>query len=61
MQKLVDFIYVTFFGKYTLDGFASQKTISTKRNYVFDSVFPNEEIMKIALSTPKHSSFVISK
>jgi hypothetical protein len=53
MQKILDFIYIVFFGKYTLDGFVSEKKEATKKyTYVFDSVFPNEEIMKIALSSP---------
>lgn len=52
MQKILDFVYIAFFGKYTLDGFVLDKVESPKYNYVFDSVFPNEEIMKIALSPP---------
>lgn len=49
LQKLIDKIYILFFGKYTLSGFVN-KTNNTKRcNYIFDSVFPNEEIMSIAL------------
>ncbi len=51
MQKLLDFVYVAFFGKYTLSGFVSEKTQSPKYNYIFDSVFPNEDIMNIALSS----------
>lgn len=50
MQKLLDLIYIAFFGKYTLKGFVSEEKETPKYNYVFDSVFPNEEIMKIALS-----------
>lgn len=53
MQKIFDFIYVSIFGRYTLDGFVSEKAESVKYNYIFDSVFPNEEIMKIALSPQK--------
>lgn len=52
MQKLLDLVYIAFFGKYTLDGFVSEKKESPKCNYIFDSVFPNEDIMKIALSSP---------
>lgn len=52
MQKILDFVYIAFFGKYTLDGFVLDKVESPKYNYVFDSVFPNDEIMKIALSSP---------
>lgn len=59
MQKLLDFVYIKLFGKYTLDGFAKNKIDSHKYKYVFDSVFPNEEIMNIALSSP--SSSVINK
>lgn len=51
MQKLLDLVYIVFFGKYTLDGFVSEKTDFPKYNYIFDSVFPNEEIMEIALSS----------
>ncbi|MGN0408672.1 MAG: hypothetical protein ACI4EJ_10450 [Bacteroides sp.] len=63
MQKLLDYIYVAFFGKYTLDGFIVEKTNCKKYNYIFDSVFPNEEIMKIALSphTDTSSITTISK
>lgn len=52
MQRILDFVYIAFFGKYTLDGFVLDKTESPKYSYVFDSVFPNDEIMKIALSSP---------
>jgi len=52
MQKILDFVYIAFFGKYTLDGFVLEKKESPKYNYIFDSVFPNEEIMKIALLSP---------
>lgn len=51
MQKLLDFIYVAFFGKYTLDGFVLENKDLIKYNYIFDSVFPNEEVMEIALSS----------
>ncbi len=51
MQKLLDFIYIAFFGKYTLKGFKSESKESIKYHYIFDSVFPNEEVMKIALSS----------
>lgn len=51
MQRIFDFIYVAIFGKYTLDGFVSRKAKSIKYNYIFDSVFPNDEIMEKALST----------
>lgn len=57
MQKLLDYVYIILFGKYTLDGFAAVKTDSPKYKYIFDSVFPNEEIMDIALS-PKSSSVI---
>lgn len=49
MQKLLDHIYIILFGKYTLEGFVSQKLEEKKYNYVLDSVFPDEETMKIAL------------
>lgn len=52
MQKLLDFVYIALFGKYTLDGFVLEKKETSKYHYVFDSVFPNEEVMKIALSHP---------
>ena len=52
MQKLIDKIYVLFFGKYTLDGFVNKSNTTKKSNYIFDSVFPNEEIMNIALQHP---------
>lgn len=58
MQKLLDLFYVKFFGKYTLDGFVTEKKESPKYNYIFDSVFPNEEIMNLALS-PSTSSVII--
>lgn len=57
MQKLLDFVYIALFGKYTLDGFVLEKKETLKYHYVFDSVFPNEEVMKIALSHP--SSIVL--
>lgn len=60
MQKLLDYIYVAIFGKYTLEGFVSAKTDSIKYNYIFDSVFPNDEVMKIALTSPT-SSHTVSK
>lgn len=60
MQKLLDFIYVKFFGRYTLDGFVLEKKKSSNYSYIFDSVFPNEEIMNIALS-PSTSSFIAPK
>ncbi len=59
MQKLLDFIYVILFGKNTLDGFVNKKIEEKKCNYIFDSVFPNEEIFKIAL--PPIESSIISK
>lgn len=59
MQRFLDFVYVKFFGKYTLDGFVLEKNDMPKYNYIFDSVFPNEEIMNIALSTSVSS--VVSK
>lgn len=55
MQKIFDFIYVVIFGKYTLEGFASKKTESIKYNYIFDSVFPNDEILEKALSSHNDS------
>lgn len=63
MQKLLDYIYVVLFGKYTLKGFVSEKTDSIKYNYIFDSVFPNDEIMEIALSshTDTFSSSITSE
>lgn len=61
MQKILDFVYITFFGKYTLDGFVIDKTELPKYNYVFDSVFPNDEIMKIALSPPSSTMLSIKK
>lgn len=50
MQKILDLIYVVFFGKYTLNGFVFEKSDAPKYDYVFDSVFPNEEVMNKALS-----------
>ncbi len=52
MQKLIDYIYIVLFGKYTLDGFAHKKSSSKKYEYILDSVFPDEETMKIALQPP---------
>lgn len=60
MKKLLDLIYIVFFGKYTLKGFAKKKDLP-KYKYVFDSVFPDEEIMNIALSSSQHSSSIITK
>lgn len=58
MQRILDYIYVIIFGRYTLDGFAPKNTKNKKYNYIFDSVFPDEETMKIALSssTPENVS-----
>lgn len=56
MQKLLDFIYVVFFGKYTLEGFVSENKEQIKYKYIFDSVFPNEEVMEIALSSNQSTS-----
>lgn len=58
MQKLLDLIYIAFFGKYTLDGFVTEKADSKKYNYIFDSVFPNEEIMNIAMSSHTDASSI---
>ncbi len=45
MQKFLDFIYVLIFGRRTLDGFVNNKIDGEKCKYIFDSVFPNEEIL----------------
>lgn len=50
MQKVLDYIYVMIFGKYTLNGFILRQTESKKYNYIFDSVFPDDKTMNIALS-----------
>lgn len=49
MQKILDYIYVFFFGKYTLDGFAQKPCSEKKYDYILDSVFPDEKIREIAL------------
>lgn len=60
MQRLIDRIYILIFGKYTLDGFVHSEAEPQKRTYIFDSVFPNEETMKIAL-TPSSTSIIPPK
>lgn len=50
MQKLLDYIYVAIFGKYTLNGFVENETRKEKYEYVLDSVFPDEETLQAALS-----------
>lgn len=45
MRKMLDFIYVLFFGKYTLDGFVDNMP-TTKNTYVFDSIFPDKKTME---------------
>ena len=54
MQKILDFIYISFFGKHTLNGFAPKSTKTAKPNYIFDSVFPNEDIMKKVLPNSEY-------
>lgn len=51
IQKMMDSIYVFFFGKYTLVDFVDKETSSQKCEYILDSVFPDEKTMNIALST----------
>lgn len=51
IQKVIDLIYVFFFGKYTLVDFVDKETTSRKCEYILDSVFPDEKTMNIALST----------
>ncbi len=50
VQKMLDSIYVFFFGKYTLVDFVEKETPSQKCEYILDSVFPDEKTMNIALS-----------
>lgn len=50
MKKIMDHIYVLFFGKYTLDGFAHRPYSEKRHEYILDSVFPDEQVRKIALS-----------
>ena len=50
IQKVLDSIYVFFFGKYTLDDFVDKETSFQKCEYILDSVFPDEKTMNIALS-----------
>lgn len=50
IQKMLDLIYVFFFGKYTLVDFVNKETSSQKCEYILDSVFPDEKTMNIALS-----------
>lgn len=50
MQKLLDYIYVAIFGKYTLNGFVDNETRKEKHEYILDSVFPDEETLQAALS-----------
>lgn len=45
MRKILNYIYVLFFGKYTLDGFLDDKS-ATKNTYVFDSIFPDKKSME---------------
>lgn len=59
MQKFLDFIYVLIFGRRTLDGFVNNKIDGEKCKYIFVSVFPNEEILNIAL--PPSKTMSISK
>ncbi len=58
MQKILDFFYVNFFGKYTTAGFVSPKVESKKNKYIFDSVFPSEEIKEMALSAIVPNSII---
>ena len=51
IQKILDLIYVFFFGKYTLADFVDKETSSQKCEYILDSVFPDEKTMNIALSS----------
>ncbi len=53
MRKILNFVYVMFFGKYTLDGFLDDKS-ATKNTYVFDSIFPNKESMEQVLPLNKN-------
>lgn len=55
IQKMLDLIYVFFFGKYTLVDFVDKETSSQKCEYILDSVFPDEKTMNIALSA-SHST-----
>lgn len=50
MQKILDSIYIFFFGKYTLADFVDKEVPSRKYEYILDSVFPDEKTMNIALS-----------
>lgn len=50
VQKILDSIYVHFFGKYTLVDFADKQVPHRKCEYILDSVFPDEKTMDIALS-----------
>lgn len=53
MQKFLDLIYIAIFGKHTINGFVRKNNESIKQNYIFDSVFPNEDILKKALPRSK--------
>lgn len=50
LRKLTDFVYVLFFGIQTKEGFYQKNNNYKKRTYIFDSIFPNEDIMNKALS-----------
>lgn len=39
MQKILDFIYIVFFGKYTLDGFVSEKKKLLRSILMFSTLF----------------------
>lgn len=52
MRKMLNFIYVLFFGKYTLDGFMDDTSV-TNNTYVFDSIFPDKKTMEQVLPLNK--------
>lgn len=47
MKKFVNLCMVILFGKNSLDGYYKQEKVEIKsKNYIFASVFPNEESME---------------
>ena len=50
MKKIFNIILVIMFGKESLEGYYNpQNDKSDPKNYVFSSVFPNREVMKMVI------------
>lgn len=62
LDKILDFIILKIFGKYSLSGFEkSEKEIQRvhKDKYIFESIFPDDEIAKCQLEIIENKNEII--